>query len=363
MSRKRLLMTLIVLCSFAPVYALWFSTKSKPLRPWPPSASPCVYDADLNRVELPGEGPLALLVVDYDSYARGDELARSVYDDYFRSQLHTRLAELLPVYVLLSAQDAVVWGGELEVGGARQVLIPCGAVDDPDHARDYAYATGLYLYRDDALVQSYFQFPSPEMGQPEVGRIVLDDVERFVKGRSLRNPPITLLAPNARADLPQGLEPPAFLMRLTGLEWAAPAGEAPLERPRIVRDEQGDVVSYQEFPSAHIGARGRYLIERLGPHLREAGVKPVGLLPPEAIIRELGGSAASGALEEMRAAFPGWTFLQLDAAGLVRFREASLYPCLVRASGRVKCFNFYITKPMGGRFLPFEAFPEYLKNR
>ena len=355
-------LVLLLIWFHLPVAAFWFAPRPETPRPWPPSASPCVYDADLNRVELPAEGSFALLVVDYDGYARGDELARSVYDEYFRSQLHTRLAELLPVYVLLSSQGAVVWGGEQEVGGVKQVLIPCGTVDDPDHARDYAYATGLYLYRDGALAQSYFLFPSMEVAQPEVARIVLDDVERFAEGRPLRNPPIALLAPNARADLPEGLEPPVFLMRLTGLEWAAPAGEAPLERPRIERDEQGDVVSYQEFPSGHVGARGRYLIEQLGPHLREAGVAPVGILLPEAIVRDLAGSAASGALEEMRAAFPGWTFLQLDAAGLVRFREASIYPCLVRASGRVECFNFYITKPMGGRFLPFEAFPEYLKK-
>lgn len=317
----------------------------------------------MNRVELPGEGPLALLVVNYDGYARGEELTRSVYDGYFRSQLHARLAELLPVYVLLSAQNAVVWGGELEVGGAKQVLIPCGAVDDPDHARDYAYATGLYLYRDSTLAQSYFWFPHTEIAQPEVGRIVLDDVERFVKGRSLRHPPIALLAPDARAELPEGLEPPVFLMWLTGLEWAAPAGEAPLKRPRVVRNAEGNVVDYQEFPSGHVGARGRYLIEQLSPYLEEAGVRPVGLVPPEAIVRELGGPGASGALEKMRAAFPGWTFLQLDAAGQVRFREAPLHPCLVRADGRVECFSFYVTKPVGGRFLPFEAFPEHLKDR
>ncbi len=288
-----------------PVWAFWFETRPGTLWPWPPSTPPCVYDADLNRVELPGEGSFALLVVDYDGYARGDAIARGVYDDYFRSQLHARLAELLPVYVLLSAQDAVVWGSELEVGGVKQVLIPCGTVDDPDRARDYAYATGLYLYRDGVLAHSYFQFPFPEVGRPEVGRIVLGDVERFVKGRPLLYPPVALLAPDARADLPEDLEPPVFLMWLTGLEWEAPEGEAPLERPRIVRDEQGNVVDYQEFPSGHIGARGRYLIERLSPYLQEAGVKPVGLLPPEAVIRELGSSAASGALEKMRAAFPG----------------------------------------------------------
>ena len=358
---KKWLLLLVWIC--LPAEALWFAPRPEPAGPWPPSTPPCVYDADLNRVELPAEGPFALLVVDYEGYARGDELTRSVYDEYFQSQLHARLVDLLPVYVLLSAQDAVAWGDELEVGGAKQVLIPCGAVDDPDSARDYAYATGLYLYRDGTLAQSYFLFPFTEMGQPEAARIVLDDVERFEKGRPLRYPPIALLAPESRADLPDGLEPPVFLMWLTGLEWVAPAGEVPLKRPRIVRDAEGNVVDYQEFPSGHVGARGRYLIEQLSSYLEEAGVTPVGLVPPEAIVRELGGAAASGALEKMRAAFPGWTFLQLDAAGLVRFREASIYPCLVRADRRVECFSFYITKPVGGRFLPFEAFPEHLKDR
>jgi len=108
-----------------------------------------------------------------------------------------------------------------------------------------------------------------------------------------------------------------MLVQFSGLEWAAPAGEEPLKRPMIERDAHGMPTIYKEFPSGHIGARGRYLIKKITPFLKAADIHPVGLILPDGLF----GEEAVNNLEKMRKAFPDWSFIQLDASKAIRFYE------------------------------------------
>ncbi|GEM88575.1 hypothetical protein [Oceanithermus desulfurans] len=338
--------------------ALWFTPRQDPLWARPPSTLPCVYNLNIEKTDLPSEGPVALLVVDYGGYVLGEGFTRKVYDDYF-GKLHKRFVEVLPVYVLLSAQEPVVWGGEVGIEPPDSIRIPCGLVDDPENARKHAYMPGLYLYREGALKFVYFNFPFIEVGRPEIAQRLLDDVERFTKGYPLSVVPLPLLSAERIHPPPGDLPLPVFLMQLTGMEWAAPPGEQPLKRPRIVHDEQGSVVDFQEFPSGHPGARGRYLIEKISPFLAKAGVTLVGLIPPDGLVSE----AAVDTLKKMRLAFPDWVFIQLnEPAQVIRFREAAIRPCLILKSGTVHCFGFFATQPQRGNYFPIELFPTMLEE-
>jgi len=305
---------------------------------------------------LPTKGPVALLVLDYDGYALGEGFVRDAYEDYFR-RLHGQIAEVLPTFVLLSAQRSAVWAEELGIEPADHVRVPCGMVDDPENAREYAYSPGLYLYRNGTLRFSYLNFPFVEVEQPAVAERVLRDAMRFKSGLDPTVVALPLLSKGRIQPPPSDLRLPSFLLPLTGMEWDAPPGEEPLKRPRVVKDEHGKILDYQEFPSGHLGARGRYLLERLIPFLKQAGVIPIGIIPPDGIVSE----RAVGTLGRMRKAFPGWSFIQLnDPARIIRFREAVIMPCLIREDGAVLCFSFYLNAPVAGRYQPIESFPSFL---
>jgi len=358
LAKYALLAFFFAACFQPPASALWFTPRQDPLWTRPPSTLPCVYNLDIKKTSLPKEGSVALLVVDYGDYTLGEGFTRNVYDDYFR-KLHKQFVEVLPLYVLLSAQEPVVLNSAVGIQPLDKVRIPCGLVDDPENARRYAYMPGLYLYRNGVLKFVYFNFPFIEVSQPEIAQRVLDDVERFKNGSPLAVVPLPLLSRGRVHPPPSDLPLPAFLMQLTGMEWAAPLGEQPLKQPRIVRDEKGLIVDFNEFPSSHLGARGRYLIEKLSPILKHAGVTPVGLLPPDGIVS----NDAVDTLEKMRTAFPDWVFIQLnEPVQVIRFREAAIRPCLIRKTGAVRCFGFFVTQPQRGDYLPIDMFPSLLKE-
>ncbi len=354
---------IVVPCAFlliaTPAMALWFAVDNEYVRPVLPSTPPCVLDLHGNQSPLPARGEFAMLVVDYDGYLLSNSYSRSVYERYF-AQHHQQLVATLRTFVVLSTQQTFPGIGQVRFTVAHDVRIPCGYLDDPDNQRKYAYMPGLYLYRNGVLEVRYLDFPDLGVFHPKVLALEFSSLKRFAEGASPTVRPLPLLWQGQLDPVPEDLLLPAMLVQFSGLEWAAPQGEEPLKRPMIERDAQGMPTLYKEFPSGHIGARGRYLIEKITPFLKKADIHPVGLIPPDGFF----GEEAVNTLQEMRKAFPDWSFIQLDASKTIRFYEVGFGPFLVGANGRVTRFIFRPIKPasMKTKFHQVQELPAYIKR-
>jgi len=339
-------------------FALWFAPLKEPPRPWPPQKLPCTYDINLQKTNWPKKHSLAILVIDYDSIAY-EEFSAKVYKAYF-AHWHTKITELLPVYPLYSSQEGVLWDLEYNFLPTNKLKIPCGYIDDPNNSEKYAYTPGLYLYEENKLKLSYFQFPFFETNS-EVAELVVEDIKRFARGQPVHYPPIHVLS-QERIKPPEELNLPAFVMLLTGTEWDAPPNETPLKKPRVLKGPEGNILDYQEFPSGHIGARGRYIMQNITPLLKRIGINPVGLIPPDEVIREILNTNETNFIEKMSSAFPDWTFIQLTPPNVIRYRELTVYPCAIYSNGVVKCLKFYTTKPQVGDYRNVEELMDFLSS-
>ena len=356
---RRIVVPYAFLLITTPAMALWFAVDNEYVRPTPPSTPPCVLDLHGSQSPLPARGEFAMLVVDYDGYLLPDSYSRSVYDRYF-ARHHQQLVATIRTFVVLSAQQTFPGIDQVRFAAARDVRIPCGYLNDPDNQRKYAYMPGLYLYRNGVLEVRYLDFPDLGVFRPEVLALEFDSLKRFAGGAAPTVRPLPLLWQERLDQAPEDLPLPALLVQFTGLEWAASEGEKPLKKPIIERDAQGMPTLYKEFPSGHIGARGRYLIEKITPFLKAVDIHPVGLIPPDGLF----GEEAVDTLGKMKKAFPGWSFIQLDADKAVRFYEVGFGPFLVGADGRVTRFLFSPIKPVTSktRFHPLKELPGYIKR-
>ncbi|NPA72349.1 MAG: hypothetical protein GXO35_05920 [Gammaproteobacteria bacterium] len=348
---RTLIVTMLGVLLMQAGVALWFAPVKELFNPWPPQKLPCAYDITLNKVDWPKNNKLAILVMDYDALVNNDKFSTDAYESYFQ-KWHAKLESVLPIYILFSSKESALWDLELDFIPVNELKIPCGYIDDPSNPEKYAYMPGLYLYDNGDLKLSYFQFPFFEIND-EVASLVFDDIKRFAKGLPVQIVPLHVLA-QKKIEPPKDLKLPAFIMLFTGTEWDAPPSESPLRSPRIIRNPDGSVLDYQEFPSGHMGARGRYIIEHITPHLIKAGLNPVGLIPPDKVIQELLNTSEDDFTQKMSSTFPEWTFLQLNPRNTIRYRELTVYPCIIYQNGSTKCLSFYVTKPPSDKYRPLE---------